>query len=302
MTGSSTIWVILVAWNSRADVLRCLGLLGEQRGVSAQIIVVDNASADGTASAVRARFPWVRLVALPTNEGFARAVNIGARYALERGAELLLLLNADTFFGPDLLARLAAAAAARPTAGVLSPKIFLADDPQRLWYTGGVVRPDGLQHYGVGEPDTGQYDACAFAYVFGCAVLLRGALLREIGLLDEQFFVFYEEIDLCLRATDAGWQIAFAPEVQLRHTGSGSTASARGVRLFYTARSRMAFLRKHCHRFQMRHLLPSELVLTRKTIVGSVRLGNPGGALAYLRGIVQGLIRRGTGLRATLAS
>src|SRR5688572_13562211 len=98
--------VVLVGWNTRDDVLECLRLLSRQTYPRVQIVLVDNGSTDGTAAAVRAEFPSVLLLPLDRNHGFARAVNLAMRAALDEGAEYILLLNPDTSFEPDLLAGL----------------------------------------------------------------------------------------------------------------------------------------------------------------------------------------------------
>jgi GT2 family glycosyltransferase len=300
MDGAPSLWVVLVGWNSHDDVLRCLEALQRQTYPSLRTVLVDNGSSDGTAAAVRARFPQVRLFALGSNHGFARAVNIGLRYALERGASYVLLLNPDTWFEPNTLTQLLAVAEADRRLGIASPKIYLQRAPDHLWGVGGVLTDQGLRFYGLEERDAGQYDAGQVDFLLGCAMLLRAEMLREVGLLDERFFVFCEEIDLCLRARAAGWQVSLAPGVRLWHTGGATTARRPTIRQFHLARSRMQFLRKYRARFALLPLIRSELVYLRKIISGFLRRGQFGSIVAYLRGTMSGLVDRTIFSRAQL--
>lgn len=284
------LWVVLVSWNNRDDVLACLGALQRQTYPALRVALVDNGSADGTAPAVRAAFPAVEVFALPRNEGFAHAVNVALAHGLAHGAGYFLLLNADTSFEPDTLARLVAAAEARPQVGVLSPKVYLARDPRRTWAIGGILTRAGARNFGMEKLDDGRYDARPLDYVFGCAMLVRAGLLRQIGLLDERFFVYFEETDLCVRARAAGWLVALVPQVQIRHAGDSTTRGRFYLRHFYLARSRMLFLRKHRARFRMLPLLLCELYLFGQIVSGAVRLRAPGIALGFLGGAWAGLL------------
>jgi GT2 family glycosyltransferase len=286
-----SLWVVLVGWNSHGDLLRCLEALQGQTYPSLQVVLVDNGSSDGTAAMVRERFPQVRLFALGKNHGFARAVNIALRYAVERGAGYALLLNPDTWFEPDMLAQLLAVAEANPRLGIASPKVYLQRAPDHLWGIGGMLTKRGLRFYGLEERDAGQYDTCRVDFVLGCAMLLRAQMLREIGLLDERFFVFCEEVDLCLRAQAAGWQVMMVPEIRMSHVGGATTAQQPAIRHFHLARSRMQFLRKYRARFELVPLMRGELVYLRKIMSGFARYGQFRSIAAYLRGTISGLLR-----------
>lgn len=292
------VWVVLVSWNSRDDVIRCLEYLRFQQYSLLHVVVVDNGSLDNTASIIRSRFPHVSLFALPRNEGFARAANLGMQHALDQNADYVLLLNPDTRFDDDIVNRLVQYAEANPSLGIVTPKVMLERAPHRLWGVGGIVLDKGLQFFGLDEDDTGQYNTCRLDFVLGCAMLIRSDLLRRAGLLDEHFFVFFEEIDLCLRAQLAGWRVGIAPEINLLHAGGATTARRPAIRQFYLARSRMIFFRKHHRRFKLWKLLRQELVYTRKVVVGCVRQRDPWSALAYLRGCLAGYVGRGNALRA----
>lgn len=283
----------LVSWNNRRDLLICLAALYRQTYPNVQVVVVDNGSTDGTPVMVRQYFPEVRCAALVQNYGFARAANVILGYARQADADYVLLLNADTSFGPDLLERLVDAAEARPDVGIFSPKIYLRAAPERLWAIGGVLERGRVRFYGLNRYDTGQFDGQTLDFVMGCAMLLRTAILPQTGPFDGRFFLFYEEIDLCLRAKQAGWPIALLPEVQLWHEGGATTRQQHHVREFYLARSRLVFLRKYRTSFDLRLLVLYELALTTKVVALHLSQRSFRAGAAYLSGAAVGLFRRG---------
>jgi GT2 family glycosyltransferase len=232
------------------------------------------------------------VIALDRNYGFAHAVNDALEHGLAHGADYFLLLNPDTSFDSDMPARLVAAIEANPRLGVISPKIYLEQPPERLWGLGGILTRAGLRFYGLEARDTGQFEGRRLDFVFGCAMLIQAEVLRQIGLMDERFFMNFEEIDLCVRARAAGWQVGLAPQVRMRHAGGASTRARLYLRHFYLARSRMLFLRKHWTRFRPLPLALVELYNCGQLLRGSVRLRAPGIAAGFLRGAFAGLTIR----------
>jgi GT2 family glycosyltransferase len=292
------LWIIMISWNNRDDVLQCLKALQQQTYPNLHLVLIDNASQDGTASAVRKQFPSVHLFKLSHNYGFARAANVGMRFVLAAEGSYVLLFNVDTYFEPDLLEQLIRQMEQYPQLGIISPKIYLHQKPDYLWAVGGKVTPTRLHIYGYGEPDHGQYDACSLDFVMGCAMLMRAKVLQQIGLLDGRFFVFYEEIDLCLRAKTAGWQIAFLPNVQMYHESETSTRGHSYIRHFYMARSRFLFFWKYRFVFNLSFLFAYELGHTASIVFRHVVRGDVASGWAYLYGTLIGLTRKQSLLNA----
>lgn len=293
--------VVLVSWNSAEEMLQCLSYLYMQQRRPDYIVVVDNGSTDGTAMRIAAQFPAVELRQMGYNSGFARAVNHAIRGLLHR-TDYILLLNPDTRFDETFLDRLINEAEAHPRCGIFSPRIYLEAPAKHFWNAGGMLAHNGLYVYGECEPDCGQYDRYQFEIVFGCAMLLRCRMLQQIGLFDEQFFMFYEDVDLCIRATDARWGVRALTTITIVHTGGTSTRTQPALRQFYMARSRMLFLRKHHTRFYRPWLFVSEL---RHTLVIFARLWRAGSHRAiwsYIRGGIIGLTGHGIVVRTEATS
>ena len=183
--------------------------------VPSDVIVVNN---DCPGSADVMRFPdrpeAVRVIEAETNRGFASGVNLGIRAALERGAEAVFLLNNDAVVEPDTLAELRAAAQERPEFGILAPVVYYADARDQVWSAGWRRRPARLLT--PLSTLSGRRSAEADS-VAGCAMLIRRSALDRIGLFDERFFLYYEDVDLCRRAWAAGIRVGVVSAASAYH-------------------------------------------------------------------------------------
>lgn len=220
--------VILVNLN-RLDLLRnALRSLLDSPRANTEIIVVDNASTDGSAAMVAAEFPSVRLIRNTTNKGFCEANNQGI--ALATG-EFIALLNNDAEAGPGWLDALVQAIEKNPRAGMAASKVLVWEDSRRLDKVGHLIFLDGQNRgRGSGEIDNGQYDTMEdVLWPDGCAALYRHSMLDEIGGFDEDFFAYADDAELGLRARLAGWSCVYAPTAVVRHH-RGATLGVRSLR------------------------------------------------------------------------
>jgi GT2 family glycosyltransferase len=254
--------VIIVSWNTRELLARCLSSLyadAEASRIALQTLVVDNASSDGTVEMLAGRFPTVHVVALAENIGFAAATNTGIRHAL---AGDILLLNPDTELLPGALAGLCSALQAMPHVGLVSGILLNPDHSlQSAGYRfptlsqsfldffplhdrlvasrlNGRFQPgDGLSPYAVDHP-------------LGACMLVRSTVVEQVGLLDEGYFMYSEEIDWCRRIAAAGWTILIAPTAQIIHYGGQSTSQVSDAMFRQLHRSRARyFAAYHSHAY-----------------------------------------------------
>jgi GT2 family glycosyltransferase len=243
--------VVIPTWNGARFLGPCLDALAAQSERDHEVLVVDNGSTDET-RALLARYPAVRALWLPSNQGFARACNAGI--AAARG-EVVVLLNNDTEAEPGWLAALLAGLDRQPAAGMAQPKVRLADRRDHLHTTGDTLdlaaRP---ANRGVWELDRGQWDDRT--EVFGAnaaAAAYRRAMLDDVGPLAEVFGSYLEDVDLAWRARLRGWSCVYVPEAVVYHhvsaTGGGPLAS------YLVARNRW-WLIARCYptRLLLRHL------------------------------------------------
>lgn len=252
--------IIIVSWNVRDLLARAIECVyATTRKSSFEIIVVDNCSSDGSVAMLSGRFPQVRLIANSENVGFGRANNQGL--ALARGRHLLLL-NPDAFVHAGTVDRLVEFMDAQPDAGSAGPRLRYEDGRlQRsvtafptllteLWTTFGLDRAFP------GSPVFGRYKQTFWAMddlrpvdsLMGACLILRRAVIDRIGLFDEQFFMYSEEVDLCYRLRQAGWRNYFLPDVEATHIWGGSSQRVPAATFLRLFQSRVQFFRKHYSR------------------------------------------------------
>jgi GT2 family glycosyltransferase len=241
--------VIIVSYNVRELLRECLqSLRAAGEHLPLQIIVVDNASADGSSEMVGREFPEVERLEMGQNSGFSTANNT----ALERAtAPHLLLLNPDTVVSPDALPLLLEFLSKRPRCGVVGPRLLNTDgsfqpsawpQPTLISVLRDHLLPPCLRRYAAAAPDRPR----SVGWVSGAALLTRRAVIDPIGALDEALF-WSEDVDFCRRAASAGWEVWFAPQASIIHHGSRSVPSNRGAVIYHQYRSKLHFFGKHSH-------------------------------------------------------
>jgi len=223
--------IVVLNWNRRDETLACLESLRAADLGGAAILVVDNHSGDGSVEAIRARFPEVGALPLAENCGYAGGNNAGIRAALAAGAQGVLLLNNDTRVMPDFLIGLLWAIDSAPRAAAVCGAIHRFDRPEMLDVAYAQVRFNqriAVQLCGVNAlPGHGFESRQMVEVVAGCCVLFRAEALREVGLFDEAYFAYHEDVDWSLRARRAGWVLLYEPLSRVLHRASSSTAVAQ---------------------------------------------------------------------------
>jgi hypothetical protein len=247
MTAGDTI-IILVNWKLKQQTARCLDSLACLPEPH-RILVVDNGSHDGSVEYFHAHYPQVSVLPLPENLGFGAACNRAIQSVwADRSWAYILLVNNDATLHPAALGHLLQAAQEHPQAGIFGPKMYYAAAPERLWYAGARRRWGVLAaaDTGRGQVDRGQFDQRTHIdFVFGAGMFIRRAVLETVGLFDERFFLYLEDLDLCLRAQKTGFGLRFVPQARLWHQVSASTEALPDWRKYHQARSTVLFLLKH---------------------------------------------------------
>jgi GT2 family glycosyltransferase len=234
--------VVIVNWNGRHWLEQCLPTLQAQTFTDFEIIVVDNGSSDGSVEWLQAAWPDVCLIRLPQNVGFARANNVGIVASL---APYVATLNNDTMADPDWLAAMVAAVDA-PNVGMVACQMIIWDQPSRLDSTGIEVDWFGIGwNRGAGQP---VHSFAASEDVFGPsagAALYRREMLMEIGPFDEDFFAFYEDVDLAWRGQQRGWRCRYQPEAMVRHWHSATAGKNLPLKTFLLGRNKLWCIAKN---------------------------------------------------------
>lgn len=216
---SPIVTVIIANWNGRHWLETCLPALSQQSCRNFEIIVVDNGSEDGSVDWLNEKWPDVRALPQPYNRGFASANNIGIRAS---SGEFIVTLNNDTLVNPEWLDALVAAVTG-PDVGMVASKIIRWDDLGQLDSAGIEIDRSGIAwNRGWGKPVSWAAVSCDVFGPSAAAALYRRTMLEEIGLFDEDFFAYYEDVDLAWRARQAGWRCRYAPRARVRHWHSAT--------------------------------------------------------------------------------
>lgn len=286
----SKIAVIIVSWNNQKDTLECLESLdkADRESLDLEIILVDNASSDGTVLSVEKRFPRIKIIKNLQNLGFAKANNQGMELALKNNADYILLLNNDTLVSQKFLPPLLSAMERDQKTALASPKIYFApgfeyhyekyraeEKGKVFWYAGGLIDWKNIicSHRGVDEVDHAQYDEMAeTGFGTGCCLMLKSAMLKEVGVFDERYFMYFEDVDLNVRARKKGWKIKYVPESFIWHknaTSSGKPGSS--LHNYYLTRNRLLFGLKFATLKTKLALLRNAFYLYKRNLPGERR-------------------------------
>jgi hypothetical protein len=241
--------LLILTWNRRDDVLRCLASLGRLVYENYVAVLIDNASADGTVEVVKLRYPHLVTLQNPRNLGYAGGNNAGIRWALEHGADYVLILNMDTEVTPSLITQLVEVAEQDDRIAVVGCRNLQMDDSTRLWGAYGRLTygPFVVRSEGAGCLDGPFWQTVKDVdSVIGNGYLWRRAAIESVGLLDESFFAYHEDLDWCLRARRAGYRVVYAGTAAIFHKGTACTEGARsGPRWYLLGRNGVHFVRKH---------------------------------------------------------
>ena len=240
------LWVVIPTFNRADDLLACLDSLNDARISRERVIVVDNHSQDETVTKLLYQFPEVVLIQLDDNLGAAKASNIGFEFALGQGAEYILRLDSDTVVDPAFVLILMNKVTDDPKIGVLSPKIYYYEPPDEIWFAGANQHPwhFGAIHGHRHEKDNPHNSQVReIDYAWGAAMLIKGEVLEKSGGFDPDFFVYYEEVDFCLRVKKLGYKLVFIPDSHVWHKVGSSANNAWTA--YHWNRSKMLLYRKH---------------------------------------------------------
>lgn len=227
--------VIVVNWNGRHHLDACLGALGRQSFTDFETLLVDNGSTDGSPELVRSAYPWVRLLPLPENRGFAGGNNEGIRRARGR---YVALLNNDTEAEPDWLAELVAALERRGDIAFCASRVLLFDRRDTLDSAGDYFADNGVAgKRGHLEPASRYSEPEEVFGACAAAVLYRRSLLEDVGLLDEDFFLIFEDADLSFRARNAGHRCLYVPTARVYHKTNASIGTYSPTYVYYGQRN-----------------------------------------------------------------
>ena len=233
----SEVFVILLNYKGYDDTAECIKSL---RGIAYpdfHIVVVDNCSGDGSYEALTQNFPDCTVLQSGENNGFSAGNNIGIRYALDHGADFVMLLNNDTVASPDFLDKMMAEA---NQSTVVTPRIYYYDDKSEIYYAAGKINRFKCTAEN-GDPEKSGY----VDYASGCCMLIPRTVIETIGLWSEEFFLYYEDMDYSLRILGGGFRIYYCGDAVVYHKEGRSTGKKSKTSVYYNVRNRFYIIRKY---------------------------------------------------------
>lgn len=294
------VWIIVLNWNGYEDSRRCLESLEKVDYPSFSVILVDNGSEDGSGKRLSEEFDDFDFLPLDKNYLYAGGNNAGIKRALAAGADYILLLNNDTIVTPGFLAPLVDCAGRHPDAAAVGPKIYHADRPELIWYGGGRISflMGRLSHAELRKNDSPRSSVeRRTGWVTGCALFGSAEAFRTVGLLDESYGMFTEDVDWCWRAILSGYTCWFAPDSQIYHAVSASTGGGlTRFKVYHRVRSTFLFFRRYASWFHW-------LTIPFFVIGGAVRLAlweTAKGNAAIIGSLLRGLRDAAFGRKSNL--
>lgn len=244
-TSNSKVAVVVPSWNGLHDLPACIdSLLGQS--LKAKIIVVENGSTDGSLEYLQSTYPFLVVLPQAKNLGFDGGVNVGIRYALEEDYEYIALFNNDAVADKDWLKHLVDTLSTNSDYGIAACK-FMSIDKQYLDSTGDLYTNWGLSYpRGRDEKTNDAYDQLTDIFgASGGSSLYRSSMLRQIGLFDEDFFAYYEDVDISFRAQLAGWKVVYEPKAIAYHQIGGTSGKIKGFTTYQTIKNQPLVLWKN---------------------------------------------------------
>lgn len=290
---------VILNWNQAEMTIDCLESLYVQDYPNYQVIVVDNGSVDGSCRRIANQFPQVILIVNGANVGYSVGNNIGIRRALQSGTDYVFLLNNDTVIDRDMLSHLVDVAESDPSIGITGPTMLYFDQPEIIWCAGNSIDwktgetfrlKDGL------HISTVYNNPCQdIEFITSCAICIKQAVFDEIGLMDERFFIYYDETDWFARAHNAGWRSVYVPWAKMWHRVSATTGGGSPRTDYYMIRNQFLFLAKNLKGFKRMSAICRASLRNSRAIVaytlkshGGARLRNRNAKLLAMRDAILG--------------
>lgn len=291
---NSLVTVVVVNWNGIKDTIECLDSLMCLDYDRFNIIVVDNGSCDGSGDIIKHKYPDVLVIRNEDNLGYTEANNIGIRYALNNGAEYICILNNDTIVDKHFISTAIAAFNKYNNVGMVGPKILSYHKRNVLWYAGPKTtwiygRLIDIGHRGYGEIDCGQYDQTkTVGFITGCAFVLHRDVIKKVGYLDNRYFAYFEDIDYCLRAKYAHYNLVYEPKSIVWHKAKSSSFDINtysSVSMYFGVRNRLLFMKQHGTRYGWVIFIPFMILYMLLTYLTYLYSGN----MSVVKPIIYGI-------------
>lgn len=247
---SPKVFVIILNYNGIETLEECLNSVFKSNYNNFEVVVVDNDSKDGSFEIAKQNFARAYFIKNSANVGFAQGNNVGIRFALEKFADMIFLLNNDAVVKPTTLTTLVKEAVKYPDAGILSPLIL--DGNLNIWFAGGKIDWKKMRTLHIQDKSKDlPYES---EYLSGCAIIIKKEVFKKIGLFDERYFLYYEDADFSLRARKNGYKLLITPQAQAVHYEKSS--SNNNHKIYWLVLSGLIFFLSHANLKQKIWIVP----------------------------------------------
>ena len=276
MAGSVNLFVL--NWNGRDLTLDCLSSLEKVIYPNVKIHIIDNGSSDNSVVSIRNKFPDYEIIELAENHGFAKGNNTGFQ-SVKQKADYTIFLNNDTIVDPNFIDPLVNELEAISNVKQTAPKIFYEDKKEYIWFAGGIISlwTGVIRHSGIRKKDSSKFSQKRkIDYATGCCVCMRTVDFESIGMFDETFLLYGEDVDLSLRFSNQGGEILFVPESKIWHKVSASLGGQSAFGKWKRKLSgKMKLVRKHIPGYQVTFSLFMIMIMSILELIYSfiIKLG-----------------------------
>jgi GT2 family glycosyltransferase len=296
MSAYPKVTVIILNWNGKADTVECLGSFEHVDYPNYEILLVDNASTDNSVELFKARYPGIKIMVNPINLGYAEGNNVGIRRAIEDRSDYIMILNNDTVVDPEFMTEMVAAAEEVPGVGFIGPMNYYYDYKGRkdiINFAGGIfsIYRGSTYNIGINEVDRGQYNEIKeSSYIPGSCVMVKREVIEKIGLIDPEYFTYWEDTDWCIRAVKAGYRSVYVPKAKIWHKIGVQKGKKNIKAYYYFGRNVFLLVKKHASVLEkvvfMLYYFSFKVWVT--TTVSLFYHKDMGEAISFLKGVKEG--------------
>jgi GT2 family glycosyltransferase len=280
--------IIVLNWNGKEDTIECLESLKRVTYSNYDIMLVDNGSTDGSVEFFRKWYPTLEIIENGENLGFAEGNNVGIRKALENEVDYVLLLNNDTVVDPEFLEEMVKVAESNLKIGIVGPKICYYHNPSKIWSVGGDINlfTGSIKNKGDMKPQDIFQGILTVDYVSGCALMIKSNLIKKIGLLDKDYFLYFEETDWNIRARKIGYISVVTCEAKVLHKSGASMKKVKDIDYYYFSRNGFLLLKKNGKIYHYITFFPINFVRYASMFTFNLVMGRFSRSRNILKGVI----------------
>jgi len=267
--------IIILNYNGFEDTVECINSLKDLTYQNIDIVLVDNCSTDGSVQMLESACPDIKVIRTERNLGYAGGNNAGIKYALENSAEYICLLNNDVVVEKDFLERVIEKIEVDGKIGIAGPKVCEYYDRDTIQSTGSAIKlyTGRVPRLNSGKKSSDLTEDLYVDYIGGACLIIKREVIESIGFIPEEYFLFFEETEWCLRAKKAGYRIMCVCSSRVFHKGSSSVSKVKGLQDYYMMRNNFVFEKRNANTIQLCVFIVYKVLRYMLTFIKGVAIG-----------------------------